>query len=212
VSTPEDERREARQLHRQLSRRAIPFLLETGWISSLVGGESVDSDGLPIPWLTYPAVAFLARRVRPEMHVFEYGSGNSTVWWSGRVNSVTAVEHDPAWVQRVRARLPANAHVDHVPLDVDGDYCRSVHLGATRFDVVVVDGRDRVNCGLQAVEALEPGGVIVWDNSDRRRYGPGLNALAGQGFRRLPFVGLAPLGSSASETSILYREGNCLGI
>jgi precorrin-6B methylase 2 len=211
MSSPDD-RLEVRRLHRQLSRRAIPYLLETGWIPSLTEGESVDEDGEPIPWLTYPAIAFLAARVRREMHVFEFGSGNSTVWWSRRVNSVTAVEHDPAWVERVRPRLPANAHVDHVPRDIDGDYCRAVHLGGTRFDVVVVDGRDRVNCGLQAAEALEPGGVIVWDNSERRRYAPGLDALAAQGFRRLPFAGLSPLGSSASETSILYREANCLGI
>jgi hypothetical protein len=60
--------------------------------------------------------------------------------------------------------------------------------------------------------ALRPGGVIVYDNTDRSEYAEGLRALAEAGFRQVEFVGLAPMVDFKSETSIFFRIENCLGI
>jgi hypothetical protein len=95
---------------------------------------------------------------------------------------------------------------------VDGEYCRRAARYAGRFDIVVIDGRDRVNCAIQSVVALSPQGVFVWDNTDRPEYAPGLLALQAQGFLRIELVGLSPGATVKTETSILYRPGNCLGL
>jgi hypothetical protein len=125
---------------------------------------------------------------------------------------VTAVEHDAEWAGRVRAEIPENVTLLEVPLERDGDYCRAAARTGEKFDVVVVDGRDRVNCGRNCLGALAEGGVIVWDDSQRRRYRSGLDFLAERGFRRLRFTGLGPIAANDGETSVLYRPSNCFGI
>jgi hypothetical protein len=62
------------------------------------------------------------------------------------------------------------------------------------------------------VGSLTEDGVIIWDNTERTRYRKGLDALEGQGFRRLALRGPSPINTWASETCILYRPANCLGI
>lgn len=38
------------------------------------------------------------------------------------------------------------------------------------FDFVAVDGRARVSCALKAMGKLKPGGILLLDNSERKRY------------------------------------------
>ena len=187
-------------------------LKESGWFRSFREGRSVDQTGAPIPWFSYPAIEFLCRRVRPEMRVFEYGCGASTSWWAGKVASVVACEHDEAWYRQVAARVPRQAELHYVPLVYGGEYCQMIQKYHEEFDVVVIDGRDRVNCAQNSIGALNTGGVIIWDNSDRREYEPGLTFLRAKGFKQLEFIGLGPIVAIQSETSILYRAENCFGI
>ena len=187
-------------------------LKEDGWFRSLRGRESVDAQGRPIPWLTYPAIEFLSRHVRPEMSVFEYGCGNSTLWWAGRVREVIACEHDPAWIEKLGPLAPANVTIRHVELQPAGDYSKTVAAYPGRFDVVVIDGRHRASCAPHAVNGLKPSGVIVWDDTYREEYRPGIDHLLGNGFRQVEFVGLIPMFNQKSETSVFYRDGNVFGL
>jgi hypothetical protein len=193
-------------------RQVLPYLLNSGWIQSRISQSSVNAGGLPIPWYPYSAIAFLAERMRAEHTVFEFGSGNSTLWWAARAKSVTTVEHQPEWAEIVRAEVPDNVTLLEAPLEKDGEYCRAAERTDEEFEVVVIDGRDRVNCALHCLDALTDDGVIVWDDSQRRRYGSGLAFLADRGFRRLRFTGLGPIAANDGETSVLYRSSNCFGI
>ncbi len=187
-------------------------LKESGWLRSFDEGEPVDDQGGPVPWMVYPAVEFLVPRLRPDMSVFEYGSGNSTLWWASRVRELVSCEHDPAWYEKVRAGVPANVTMLHVPLVPGGDYCRKVSEYREAFDIVIIDGRDRVNCAVHAMTALKPDGVILWDDTYRSEYQEGYDALARAGYRRIDFRGFAPVFNQYGQTGIFYRPGNCLGI
>jgi hypothetical protein len=196
---------------RKAAMAALPYLRDSGWIESRVTQSSVDAAGQPIPWYRYAAIDFLLDRV-DGLNVFEFGSGNSTRWWARHAKQVTAVEHDPIWAKKVAAQAPVNVTVLEVPLEADGDYCRTpLRTGAT-YEVVVVDGRDRVNCALQCLAALTDDGVVIWDDSHRSRYRVGIAFLAKHGFRRLRFTGLGPIAPNPGETSVFYRPSNCLGI
>src|SRR5262245_28005169 len=192
-------------------RRTGP-LREDGWFRSFEERMPVDAEGQPLPWLTYSAIELISERIRPDMEIFEYGAGMGTLWWAARVRSVTACEHDDTWFREVRARVPGNVSLLHVPLEYGGEYSRAVARYPGRCDVVIIDGRDRVNCAKHAVSALKPDGVIIWDNSDRSSYAPGLDHLGALGFRILRFPGLAPVENHRAETAILYRDANCFGI
>jgi hypothetical protein len=188
------------------------YLGEIGWLNSQRTGLPVDRDGNPLPWLTYPAISFLEERLRKEMRVFEYGSGNSTFWWSQRVSSVMSCEHNLNWYKSMQPRIPPNVEYIYSALTYGGEYSKVISRYKTIFDIVVIDGRDRINCARNAVTAMKEDGVIIWDNSDRNQYAEGYAHLAGNSFRRLDFRGLGPINTGEWCTSIFYRRDNCLAI
>lgn len=177
-----------------------------GWLRSRRAGRALSAGGTPLPWITYSAIHILSTRTPGDARVFEYGCGSSTLWWAARGNTIVACEHDRSWCARIATEAP-NAHVLWRDLNVD-------YVSAARnfdpFDMIVIDGRRRVDCAKEAVHALTPAGVIVWDNAERERYQLGLRFLVDSGFRRLDLVGVGPVQAHASTTTIFYRDGNCL--
>lgn len=187
-------------------------LKDDGWFRSFKDEASVDADGNPIPWITYPAIEFIKRRINKEMSVFEYGCGGSTLWWASKVKEVVSIEHNKDWYQRILPTIPNNVTLEHVELEYGGEYSRKILKYKCRFDIVVIDGRDRVNCGVNTIDALKPDGVIVWDNSDQKEYEQGYQFFLNNGFKKIEFVGLAPIVNWKAETGIFYRQDNCLGL
>lgn len=185
------------------------ILTTSGWISSFVSRLSVDAKGDPIPWYTHAATAFLSDRLTPEMNVYEFGSGYSTLWYARKVKSVFCVEHNPKWADKLRPTIPGNVTYTLKP---EGAYAEDILLYPAIFDVVVVDGAERLNCGKSAPDRLSPGGVIVWDNSTNSDCSIGAVHLRAAGFRRIDFYGLTPICTYRNCTSIFYRDNNCLGI
>lgn len=194
----------------QLRRRSP--LAERGWFRSFRRMDSTDQRGNPVPWLSYAMIDLLEERVRSDMTVLEYGSGNSTVWWAKRVRRVVSVEHHPGWYENVSARLPPNASLIFAAVDEGDDYEASPLKGSELFDVVVIDGRKRVECARRAVSALKPDGVIIWDDMKREEYRAGREFLTEKGFRHLIFSGMGPGGIVDHGTCVFYRSSNCLGI
>ncbi len=90
------------------------YLRRIGWDRSLNDGP-VDAAGQPIPWITYPALEVLEQLVRPNFRVFEFGCGNSSLWWAARTSEVVSVDHDENWVQHIGARKPENLTLVHRP-------------------------------------------------------------------------------------------------
>jgi hypothetical protein len=199
-------------LYSLCSLKRIGPLREDGWFRSFREEACVDADGNPLPWMTYPAIEFLGKRIRREMSVFEFGCGESTLWWASRVNEVVSVEHDKDWHGKIARRAPGNVSLFHIELAYGGAYSRKIMEYKERFDIVIIDGRDRVHCAMNSLKALKPDGIIVWDNSDRKEYEAGYAFLMEHGFRKIEFTGFTPMINMKSETGVFYREENCLGI
>ena len=188
------------------------YLEEKGWLQSRSRSLPLDTAGSPMPWYTYPFIAFIGPRVHAGMSVFEYGSGNSTLWWAARVSLVLACEHDRSWYERTKVKLPQNAEYIFCPLNTDGRYSEMCVSCGSKYDCIVIDGRARNECAKHSIKALKEDGVIIWDNSDRAKYQEGYDFLADAGFKRLDFWGLGPINPYEWCTSVFYREDNCLGI
>ena len=90
------------------------YLRSSGWLDSARSKLS-ERDGEPIPWFTYAAIDFLERELSGREAVFEYGGGQSTLWWAKRTRRVAAVDHDPAFGALITPQLPANATFRVVP-------------------------------------------------------------------------------------------------
>lgn len=188
------------------------YLRDVGWFTSATRGESIDVHGEPQPWITYPCIDFLTPRLQPNWSIFEYGCGNSTRWWAGRAKRVRSCEHELAWFEKVRPSLPDNCELIHRPLDSSGAYERSISEHPEEYDVVIIDGRHRVACADVASKQLSGSGILLWDNTERDKYQPGMKRLREQGFRQIDFWGMSPITIFRSCTSLFYRSNNCLGI
>ena len=86
------------------------YLGARGWGRSILEGAAVDLDG-PVPWYTYPAIRELERVVPKSAKVFEFGSGNSTLWWRQHAEQVISVEHDAEWFASSNTNSESDIHL-----------------------------------------------------------------------------------------------------
>lgn len=185
-------------------------LKEDGWFKSYRDHLAVDSNGAPIPWWTYSAIKFIGPRLSKSMKVFEYGCGNSTLWLSGLVDCVVAVEHNPAWSELIQNKAPENVSV--ILRSVNNGYAAEILKHSVKFDVVIIDGRNRVECAKSAIQMLGERGAIIWDNAERLEDTEGYKTLIDKGLRRLDFSSMGPINTYAWTTSVFYKRDNCLEI
>lgn len=197
---------------RLLSFIRFGYLSEIGWIKSFILKKPVSNNGAPIPWNVYGYIDFISERLNKKMDIFEYGVGNSSLYYQDRVNSLTCVEHDESWFNDFNEECGENVTIHFKSLHDGESYAEIINKQDKLFDVVIVDGRDRVNCIRQSILAIKDSGVIVLDDSHREQYLAGVDYLRDKGFKELPFYGITPGFFSRNCTSIFYRKDNCLNI
>lgn len=190
------------------------YLDDIGWFRSFDSKSPVDGEGNPIPWVTYSFIDFIKTRLTKVHTVFEFGSGNSTYFYAKYAGVVVSVEHDKLWYDKIEKSIdkPDNSELIFCELLRDGDYCRMPIKLEEKFDIIIVDGRDRVNCCKQGIDALSSKGVLVLDDSEREDYKQGVDFLLSKGFKHLLFSGISPGLFYRKSTSIFYKADNCLEI
>ncbi len=184
--------------------------------------DSIELANLDVPWWTYGAIdaveAWMADRSRPP-RVFEYGSGASTVWLARRAGEVHSVEHHRGFADHLRPRLEGMGQVTLQVVEPDrvsepvvrsdkegcqgldfADYVASIHSVGGEFDLIVIDGRARATCLLAARTHLAADGLVVFDNSWRRRY---RTAISESGLNEWAIRGLVPTLPYPDQTSLL---------
>lgn len=149
------------------------------------------------PWILQEAVDFMTNSLEKESHVFEWGSGGSTAYFSNLVKHVTSIEYNPKWHEQVKFFLSQN-HIENVDLHLIlpqeiksvepvssnyrtnspdhinshfADYVQVIDKFEDNFfDLVLVDGRARVDCINHSMSKVKPGGWLVLDNAERSFY------------------------------------------
>lgn len=186
------------------------YLAKIGWFNSFDSQQAVDGNNDPLPWVTYSFIDFIKTRLNKDLTIFEYGSGNSTLFYAKHVKRVVSVEHDEAWYNKIVTGKPENAEMIFTKLEKGGEYSNKAASLKEKFDIIIVDGRDRVNCCLNCLTALNPGGVVILDDAHRKDYEKGKIFLKEAGFKELPFTGIAPGLFYLKSTTVFYKTENCL--
>ena len=121
------------------------------------------------PWLPFDAIVWLDAVVNENMRVFEWGSGGSTIFLAQRCQSVMSVEIDASWVERTMSRAEElgldNVQVLHIAPS-DPYYSSVLALQPQKFDLIFIDGKERLRCAEAAIKKIAKGGIILFDNSD----------------------------------------------
>lgn len=175
---------------------------------SLKERMAVDAGGFAIPWYTYPAIEYLSSFDFKDCDVFEFGSGNSSLFWASRAHSVTSVENNKEWFQIVNKRKHENQLLLH--RSDEADYVKSLAEQNRLFELVVIDGEWRERCVVEAVNCLKDGGMVVLDNSDRIIEKKCSKFLREQGFIQMDFSGFGPINGYCWTTSCFMKTPTLL--
>jgi hypothetical protein len=171
---------------------------------------------LRVPWWPYDAVSWIAANLPQSARVFEYGGGGSTLWLESHGATVTTAEHDEDWLNQMSAHLGPGTTLLFQPPAASGaipsvaapgyfdTYVAAIDSQPdNHLDLVIVDGRARVECVYRAMPKVKPGGLMLLDDTDRVRYQPAIQSLAG--WERHVFRGLKPGQFVPAETSAWRR-------
>jgi len=163
--------------------------------------NSVDESGNPIPWYTYPAIEYLSHLHFDNFSVFEYGSGNSTLWWASRAKSVIAVEDDKKWFDKINLQLAKNSVEYHLTTNKN-DY---VSMALSDIDIFIIDGKYRKECVQHVVKTTRNNGImLIFDNSDW--YPKTIDYLKIKlGWVQIDFHGFGPINNYTWTTSVFIN-------
>ena len=134
--------------------------------------DCIDKNNNKIPWYTYPAIEYLNNLDFTQKSIFEYGSGNSSIYWSNRAKDLITIEHDKDWHEKTKKELIKSAPINNkIILKKDNAIYENTIVETNRkFDVIIIDGIRREKCSKIIAEYLnensEEGFMIIFDNSD----------------------------------------------
>ncbi len=169
-----------------------------GFPRTLESKLPIAADGSPLPWYTYPAIEYCNQLDATNLDIFEYGSGNSSLYWAHKGAKVWSVEHDPVWYENMRAK---SAQLCGLWLQADREsYAASIKDVGLAFDIVIIDGAWRNECAAEALAHVRSGGLIILDNSDW--YKDVTQFLRSHGFFQVDFNGFGPVNNYCWTTSI----------
>lgn len=197
------------------------------WFLSLAAIHDIDEMiALDVPWWTYKAIDEIERFLltRPNARVLEYGSGASTIWLARRAGFVKSIEHDPDWYNLVKQRIQPLSNVEIVLREPEvvkpgvkytsakegfeglsfRNYVCEVKNDSYPYDLIIIDGRARNDCLDVAKLHLADKGIILFDNSSRRRY---RKAILASGGTVLHFSGRVPSLPYCDKTSVICFSG-----
>ncbi len=181
-----------------------------------------------LPWLTHGACERLRELVKPGMKVLEFGMGGSTLFFSKLGAEVTSIEHDEDWFNLVKDNLSQSGGIElnlvvpevndeSIPekyKSVNGLFSEGLtwrayahsadHLEKSSIDVLLIDGRVRPECLRNTIHTLKPGGILIFDNSDRESYKPVIKELL-QGWEKETSSGVTVYDWQFNETSIFFK-------
>jgi hypothetical protein len=139
-------------------------------------------------------LAFLVRGIGSphSLNVLEWGSGESTDVLLKEVDSresgrLVTIDHNLSYQEEVLADLMGKPRLIALALDLTGDldadspeltYATKPLSMARYWDLIVIDGRRRLECALVASIVSLPGTVIALHDYRRARYAPVLEILS----------------------------------
>ena len=188
---------------------ALINTIKNYWILSTEFGQfktmsrgCIDKDNEFIPWYTYPAIEYIKQLDFTEKSIFEFGSGNSTIFWAKRCKKAVSIEDNKEWYDKMTLELPANVEYKLVP--DKANYVDSIHQFFENFDIIIIDGNHRYECTVEALKKLNDGGIVILDNSDW--HGKSAELLRDADLIEVDMAGFGPINGYTWTTSFFLSR------
>lgn len=170
-----------------------------------------------LPWYNAKLISFLEAFLKEDFVVFEYGGGASTLFYASKVRKVCTIETRLLWLNFVLENLALNMQNGGELLsdNIEIRLCENGNLpnfakeianfSEKKFDIIVVDSRDRSKCIQESVNHLNDGGIIILDNSERENLRLAKDFMKSSGFKEEIFSGKRMDGAE-STSSVFYLD------
>lgn len=183
---------------------------EYGFANAVEAGIPLDKNNKPLPLYTYPAIEYLASFDFTNKKIFEFGSGQSTLYWLRRGGDVVSVEHNQGWVDKLSSALSGFNNHQYIFADKQDDYVNSIlDFPNQHFDLIIIDGTfNRYLCAKNVIAKIKKDGLVILDNSD---WYPNTAKFLKESldFIQVDFYGFRPSKPDAAVTSLFFsREFN----
>lgn len=180
------------------------FLWDFGFFNTVDLHKPVDKYLNPIPWLSYPSIEFLNRLDYSKKTIFEFGAGNSSLYFSNLGAKVFSVEDNADWYKElIKTKHKKNTFYLAAKKE---EYVKCISKPKLKFDLILIDGIYRYSSAIEAVSYLKPKGLIILDNSEW--FPKAFDYLLSKGFTHVDFSGFTPFNDYTSTTSFFFKPGN----
>ena len=135
------------------------------------------------PWMDRREIELISFYAAGKATMLEWGSGGSTLEFSALVGRYFSIEHNAEWQAKLREQLPPNVeyrlvdpgwpHEGFSQAEVGqfDEYIRGiVGFSVSEFDLILIDGRARIDCALEAAKFQPRGGLLFFHDFWLRRH------------------------------------------
>jgi len=189
----------------------VLFSFNSGHFLSSIQSKAVDKKNKPIPWYTYSCIDFLHTINFKDKKILEFGSGQSSIWWSSLTNEVHSLEDNEHYLNKIIKLEIKNLKI--FKCDTYLNDFEKLELNKGSYDVIIVDGFDRYLSFKKSLDLVSKKGIFIFDNSEgyhdpRDNYDshPILKMMNENGYQRTDFYGYAPGVIKKHCTSIFHKS------
>jgi hypothetical protein len=155
------------------------FIFKTGFFYSWIYKESLDNNKKPLPWISYSAIDYLSKLDLSKFNIFEYGSGNSTIWYLDKFKKIYSVENNDQYrknlifkISKIQQKEKNEKSLAPFEIFYENDvskYNNYINNFSFSFDVIMIDGAfEREECVDQVIKHVKQfsNKLIILDNAD----------------------------------------------
>lgn len=163
--------------------------------------SSIDANGSPVPWFTYPSIEYISQVNLSSFSVIEWGCGNSTRYFSERCKEITSIESNKEWFEKISLNKPKNCNLFVKENEVD--YISFPKILNKLYDIIIIDGVYREGCVNTALGIHSKNGFIILDNSER--YPELCEIIREKNYLEIDFHGFGPINNYTWTTSLFFH-------
>jgi hypothetical protein len=176
--------------------------IEYGHFKSRENKLSIDNDENPIPWFTYPSIEYLKQLDLKNFNCLEWGCGNSSLFFAQKTKHITSIEDNENWFHTVDKKIKElciyNADILFAKNEKEYIY-PSIE---DKYDLIIIDGKYRMECIYTAIKLFSGKGFIILDNSNR--YPDLCKIFRDNKFLQVDFIGFGPIVDFTTQTTFFF--------
>ncbi len=120
-----------------------------------------------IPQLTFDFIEWMEEQETSDKTIVEFGSGNSTLYFSNKFKNVITYEDEPEWIEMIKSRNIENIHINFL----DYNFYKKEPDSFKNADFILIDNNPRDNnsrlyVAQALMEKIEYKNTLILDNGN----------------------------------------------